>query len=814
MRSSHEIEARSHLAHPRSRSRGWAAQTLAASAARSAWFVPAGAWSLLAALIAALLAIEARGSETEPRPVEVAVSSATMQPMAGTFRGSDGHIQLTPPRVSEKPVVDGKLDDRVWQQAAVLDSFTHGRPIEGVLDSLGTTCLVMYDDQNLYIAFRADDDPKLVQAPIVPRDQTWQGDWVGVSIDTYHDQQRSLFLCANPLGIQMDGVDREGADSDMAPDFLYTSKGRVTERGYEVEMAIPFKTLRFPNHSPVTFGFNAIRDVRRDGTHMYWAPIRRDINSYHTQIGVLENITGVRPGRNIEVNPTLTGSQLGAREGSSLRYADPESRFGLGVKMGLTSNLIADVAITPDFSQVEADAGVADINERFAIFFSEKRPFFLEGSDYFSSPFALVYTRRIVDPLYGVKLTGKTGRTTVGLLHASDRSAGESIETLPNGANPYWDQNAFYNIARFKRDVLKNSFVGVMLADREHEETFNRLAAVDGRFSLRDKYTLSFQGVQGWSQDQDLREAIAGLSPAEQAALDPSLYDRLGDERQGTGWMLGASRDTRPLNAGFEVRALSPSFRADMGFIDRTNYMTFAGWFRPHLWSKGGTWYNAVHAPFYYDRYYDYGGDRMTDEVFSQVVEVSLPKNSGFGGEGARRFIVFNGVEFRDIYRGALWAWCERFKTVRAGITYVVGDQVVFAETVSGHDRRVSIWSDLRFSSQFDGSFNLESRGVWRADDTKFADALIPRLRLSYQFNRELAVRSITELQSRRRYDSSGALASKTQTLVPDLLVSYVLRPGTVMYLGYGSVLEGQDRDSLTPSRSSLFTKVSYLWQI
>jgi hypothetical protein len=769
---------------------------------------------LIPLAVSTFLAAPGAADQPEPKPIEVAVSATTMQSIAGTFRGSEGRIQLTPPRVPKGPAVDGNLDDEVWRQAAVLDSFTHGRPIEGVRDSLGTTCLVMYDDQNLYIGFRAGDDPKLVQAPVVPRDQAWQGDWVGVSIDSYHDQQRSLFLCANPIGIQMDGIDREGADSDMAPDFQYTSKGRLTDRGFEVEMAIPFKSLRFPNHNPVTFGFNAIRDVRRDGTHMYWAPIKRDINSYHTQLGALENLEGVRPGRNVEVNPTLTGSQLGDRQGSALRYDDPESRFGLGVKMGITSNLIADVAVTPDFSQVEADAGVADINERFAIFFSEKRPFFLEGSDYFSSPFDLVYTRRIVDPLYGVKLTGKTGRTTVGLLHASDRFAGESIETLPDGANPYFDQNAYYNVARFKRDVLKNSFVGVMLADREHEDAFNRLAAVDGRFSFRDKYTVSFQGVQSWSQDQDLQGAVAGLTPAEQASLDPSLYGQIGDRRQGTGWTLSASRDTRPLNTGFEVGGLSPSFQADMGFIQRTDYLSFAGWFRPHLWSKGGTWYNAVHFPFYYERFYDYGGDRLTDETFDQVIEFSLPKNSGFGAEFVRRFIAFNGVEFDDIHRMAVWAWSERFKTVRGGVTFVAGDQVVFAETVPGHDRRVSIWSDLRFSSQFDGSFNLEHRQVWRENDSKFADALIPRLRLSYQFNKELAVRWITEFQNRRFYDAAGVETSRSQTLVPDLLLSYVLRPGTVVYLGYGAMLEGYDAESLTPSRSSIFTKLSYLWQM
>jgi len=399
-------------------------------------------------------------------------------------------------------------------------------------------------------------------------------------------------------------------------------------------------------------------------------------------------------------------------------------------------------------------------------------------------------------------------------MQAADRSAGNPIETLPNSANPYFDQNASFTVARFKQDVLKNSFLGVTIADRDQKGSFNRLAGVDGRFSIRDRYTVSFQAVQSQSRDQDLSGAIAALSPAQQADLDPSLYERVGDRREGTAWTFSTSRDTRPLNTGFEVSGRSPSFAADMGFIQRTNLLALSGWVRPHYWSKGGQWFTAIHFPFFYERDYDYGADRLTDETWDQVVEFNLPLNTGFGGEAVKRFIAFGGKEFSDINRGAVWAWCERFRTVRSGVTYVVGDQVVFAEAVRGHDRRVSIWSDLRFSTQFDGSFNLENRHVWREDDTKFADALIPRLRLSYQFTKELALRWITEYQRRRLYDGTGARVSDDHTLTPDLLLSYVLRPGTVVYLGYGSFLVGGDPESLRPARSSVFTKVSYLWQL
>jgi hypothetical protein len=742
---------------------------------------------------------------------------AVMPWMRATLRldGAARQTRFEPPRVASGPEIDGVLDDEVWAEAAVLGSFTHGRPVEGVRDSLGTVALVLYDDHHLYVAFHAGDDPAKVQAPIVPRDQVWQGDWVGISIDSYHDQQRSFFLCANPLGIQMDGIDQEGRDSDMAPDFQYTSRGRVTGDGYQVEMAIPFKTLRFVPGERVTFGFQAIRDVKRDGSHMYWAPISRDVNSYNGQLGTLAGLAGVRPGRNIEILPTHTTTTLGQRRASGLAFDDPRGRFGLGAKVGLTSNLIADVTMTPDFSQVEADAGVVDINERFAIFIDEKRPFFLEGNDIFVSPINLVYTRRIVDPLYGGKLTGKMGRTSIGVLSALDRSPGRGTPGLPDAVHPYLGSEAAYTIARFKQDVFKNSYIGLLLGDRTLRDQYNRGVGIDGRLRWRDRYSLTFQGVQSWAAEQDFRGALAGLDSAGRAAAPTALAALDGGRREGNAWSLSLERGTRNLSVGVGGQSFSPDFAADMGFIQRTDQLLVESWVRPHLWAKEKQWFTAIHFPMYYARTHAHGGDRLLEDVISVGQEVELPRNSWAGMENVRRFISHNGVDFADIFRHAVWAGSERFRTLRAGGLYVWGDQVVFAETRRGHDRRWELWADFRFGPQFDGGLFVRGSTVWRdLNDSRFAEVLIPRLRLSYQFSKELSLRWITELQSRRSYDVSGALTSRSETLTPDVLLSYYVRPGTVLYLGYGSILDGQDRDQLRPAQSSVFTKLSYLWQI
>jgi hypothetical protein len=183
--------------------------------------------------------------------------------------------------------------------------------------------------------------------------------------------------------------------------------------------------------------------------------------------------------------------------------------------------------------------------------------------------------------------------------------------------------------------------------------------------------------------------------------------------------------------------------------------------------------------------------------------------------ENVYRFIRHNGVEFDNIFRRAIWAGSEAGRTLRGGGLFVWGDQVVFAETVPGRDRRWELWSDFRFSSQFDGSLSVNASTVWRSsNDSKFREIMIPRVRLSYQFTRELSLRWITELQARRNYDTNGTLTSKTVTLVPDILLSYYVRPGTVVYLGYGSQLQGEETEDLSPETASVFTKISYLWQL
>ncbi len=734
------------------------------------------------------------------------------------FHGSAHALRASPRRVPHGPVVDGALDDAVWAEAAVLDSFTHWNPVEGVPDTLGTECLLLYDDLNLYVGFRCREDPSGLRAPLVTRDDL-NDDFAGIDLDTYNDRWKSYLFGCDPNGIQMDGVYQEGGgDPDTNPDFLYVSKARRTAAGYEIEMAIPFKTLRFPSRDPLTFGFNAWRNVGRTGELMFWAPLTRNISSLHAQYGWLEGLAGVRPGRSLQITPTWTGSRLGDRDAGG-RLADrARSRAGGSLALGLASNLTADLAVTPDFSQVEADAGVVDINQRFAIYFPEKRPFFLEGSEIWNTPLDLVYTRRIADPLYGMKLSGKVGRTTIGVLHALDRSAGDSVETLPQGLNPYRDHDALYDLVRVRREVLKNSSVGLLLGDREQQETYNRGIGADGRFTFAEKYSLALQHVRSWSRERDLRGAVAGLDPAQRGDLDTTLLDLEGRIRQGNASRLSLARGSKGLDTGTNLTDISRHFAADMGFIQRTNQIDAQTFFNPHFYSNGRSWFTEVTPAAFYERTWEHGDDRwagrLADETLNLGVNLDLPLNTWLKTWAQHGFTRFDGREFPHQRRWGLDAGSSRYQAVGGEISMSAGDAVVFDETVPGRGRDLSSRLNLRFSRRLDAELDFNGSIVERRETgTRFADVAISRVRMSFLFDKELSLRWISEYRSERDYDALGDGTEGKRALSLDLLGRYFVRPGTAVYVGYGARIEGAEARGMIPHTRNAFVKLSYLWQ-
>ena len=528
----------------------------------------------------------------------------------GVYVGSNSELTVTAPRLADVDIsIDGRLDERSWGQAALLNGFTQYKPLEGVTASEETDVRVLVTDDAVYFAVRAHVESGDVRATLTERDGFGRSDdQIRFLLDTFNDQRRAFVFAVNPLGVQADGLWIEGKGGgrggfgdpiDWNPDFLWESAGRVDDLGYTVELRIPLKSLRFPEKDVQDWGLQVLRSIQATGYEESWAPITSGVANQLAQAGSLSGLEGLDPGLFMEFNPTLTGSLQGAYDSDlgALTRDPAESDFGFNMAYGLTSNLTLDGTYNPDFSQVEADAGQIAVNERFALFLPEKRPFFLEGTDVFSMPKQLVYTRSIVNPIGAAKLSGKVGAFSVAYLGA--------VDEVNSGQD-----NPVVNLLRLKRDVSSSSTVGMVYTDRSTQGgTFNRVVGTDARLVLGGRYT--FNLLAAGSAD-----GVAGQS-TEYGSLLSASFNR-------------ASR-TVSLNASFED--VGSDFMARSGFIRRTGVTQLqARTGYTFLAERGAlleSWGPYVEAKSFWDRDEFWAGSSPQELALSLGVMASLKNNLG-----------------------------------------------------------------------------------------------------------------------------------------------------------------------------------------
>jgi hypothetical protein len=419
-------------------------------------------------------------------------------------------------RFDKPPVIDGKLDEEVWKSAVVLKDFYQFNPGDNTAPTAPTELMLGYDAKFLYLGFHCYDDPSKVRATVAKRDNVFGEDNVRVILDTFNDKRRAYVLGFNPLGIQQDGILTEGQNTDFSVDIVMESKGAITADGYVVEVAIPFKSLRYEAGKDKQWGIHVWRNIDRMNDELdSWMPMARDASGTLNQEGHITGLEGISTERAIELIPSFTVSEAGKRvrtlsraRSLALGVADP-GKFsnqplgldpGLTAKFGINPNTTLDLAINPDFAQVEADATVNTANQRFPIFFEEKRPFFLEGIEIFRTPIAAVHTRTIIDPDIALKLTGKQGRNTYGVLYASDNAPGNyeddrrfDPERLPAAIDRLDDKNATIGVFRVKRDMGKENSIGFLATSYNFADRNNYLGGFDGRFRFDKQTTLEFQ---------------------------------------------------------------------------------------------------------------------------------------------------------------------------------------------------------------------------------------------------------------------------------------------------------------------------------
>ncbi len=508
------------------------------------------------------------------------------------------------PKTSAPPVIDGRIDEGAWGNAAVFKDFYQTGPGYNTAPSKPTNVYLLYDEKNLYIAFKCLDDRDKIRSTVAKRDTLGDEDSVTVWLDTYDDRRRAYVLTFNPLGIQQDGILTEGQfmGADLSVDIVMESKGVIEEWGWSVEVKIPFKSLRYQAGKGKNWGFNAARTIARLNNEVdRWLPDDREVSGVLIKHGRITGLDEIKTERTLEIVPSITVSETGRRKRTlpasafapfgqfdpifnPIGLKDPgkfvndpvKADLSLNLKYSLSPNITFDAAINPDYAEIEADAPVVTANQRFPIFFAEKRPFFLEGKDIFDTPLQSFHSRTIVDPDFAAKLTGKIGKNTFGLVVASDNAPGNYSEddraaiaecqqarlldppsskrTCAN--EEFLDKNALFAVLRLKRDVGSENKIGFFGAARIFPKNRNSVAGFDGRFKLNPKLVLSFQALGTFSSKYFYDPVFNQTSYRTGNGL--GYYFNLDYTAETTGWFA-------------EISGRSADYRADAGFTSRTN---------------------------------------------------------------------------------------------------------------------------------------------------------------------------------------------------------------------------------------------------
>jgi hypothetical protein len=756
------------------------------------------------------------------------------------YDGRAHQIDVRIPRIDGDAVIDGRLDDAAWTQAARLTGFSQYRPVDSRPAEDSTVVLVFYSPTAIHFGIRAyEAHGAVVRATLADRDNIAADDRIQILLDTYDDSRRALLFAVNPLGVQQDGVQSEGFDPsqsaggrfdgivDISPDFNFESRGHVTPWGWEAEIRIPFKTLRYQATDPQRWGLQITRVTQHSGHEDTWAPAVRANASFLVQSGHLSGLTQLHRGLVVDIDPELTSSVAGDQGPTSWHYADPNVRVGGNVRWGVTPNFTLNATVRPDFSQVESDVGQVTVNERFALFFPEKRPFFLEGLEQYDTPDRLIYTRQIGAPVAGVKLTGKQGGTAIAYLGAvDDRRLSDDGQQSP-----------VFNLLRIRRDIGTSSTLGIVHTDRIEGSGYNRVSGADGRVVWRKLWYSQAQVAGSWTRD------AAGNRSG--ALWDVVLADRTG----------------RSYGNHYSLQGITPEFEARSGYVPRTGIVDtrmanrFSWYGAPGAKLEQLTTFFLVQPLWLYD---EFPSGSSFEGSYSQQLTANIRGGWVLRGNIANSYQRFEQVAYQG-YRYVqgvdtllapqphgeygLWNGSAGGSTPNRALTLSVdlgyGEGVIFAEAARGRAATANVTASWHpnASLRVDGSV-VHQRIARDRDGSRFSTATIPRVKTEYQLSRAIFLRYIGQYVAQDRtalVDPRTGLpliaspagiasfgpsaASITNDFRNDFLFSYKPTPGTVFFFGYGASLTEPSafafsRDSLHRVSDGFFLKASYRYRL
>jgi hypothetical protein len=779
-------------------------------------------------------------------PLLAAFQLAATSPQAARqiYNGRAGELSVAIPRLATPVQIDGILDEPAWASAALLTGFSVYTPVDNRPAPDSTEVLVWYSADAIYFGIRAFEPHAPVSASLADRDHISADDNVEIHLDPFGERNRAFVFIVNPLGVQADGTKNEGGgfipgsnvmpgQNDLSADFSWVSKGRLTDWGYEVEIRIPFSSLRYPIAAVQDWGLQIDRHVQHSGYEETWTPAVRANASFITQEGWLRGMTGMYHGQVAELNPELTNTVSGvpAVQPPATWHYTSHPQLGGNVRWTLGSDFVLNGTIKPDFSQVEADAAQIAADQRFALFYPEKRPFFVEGSDQFNVPNTLVYTRTIVQPDGAVKLTGKVGHTDVALLSALDDRSTSATNDRP-----------LVDVLRVNQAILGESTAGLLYSDRVTAARANRVFGGDTHIVFGKLYFFQAQAVG--SGTRDTTGAPDRLAPMWEAVVD---------------------RTGRAFGFHYNILGIDSAFHADNGFVPRTGVIEPGIHNRFTLYGAPGGLFERFNTFIHQTgvwRYHDFfAGKSLLEDQF--MIQNSLTLRGGWqvNVDPALSSYAFDPATYSSLYSTVAVPNCfgcppvyapitlpgrtptltssfgvatPQFPRYDVSLTTVLGNDVDFIEASRIRRRDVSASLNLRPTDRLRvNATYVSSSYTRRATGEESFSTRIPRIKVEYQVSRPIFVRVVSQYQSTDRLpliDSRGAVIairnadgtftpsteSVSNSLRADWLFSYRPSPGTVVFVGYGNTLTEPGAlafQDLRRVNDGFFVKLSYLFR-
>ncbi|MCP4155374.1 MAG: carbohydrate binding family 9 domain-containing protein [bacterium] len=718
--------------------------------------------------------------------------------------------RFTISEATSKIKIDGVLDEEAWKHPQKIGIPYEWRPGENTPSPVKTECMITYSKSKFYIAFRCfDPEPGKIRAHLMDRDviDTFVlDDHVTFTLDTFNDERRGFQFRVNPLGVQADAIfsELEGYE-DFSWDAIWEASGRITEFGYVVEAAIAFNQLRFSGkEGGQTWGFEAQRSYPRNVRHrMNSHKADRNRSCILCQMNKITGLAGISPGRNLEFDPTITMNRTDERapfpEGE-LEAGKMKFEPGITAKWGITPNIILNATVNPDFSQVEADVAQLEVNTRFALRYTEKRPFFMEGADFFLTPLEAVFTRTVHDPVWGAKMTGKMGKSAVGFFAAQDRYNNILFPSNQGSMSTSLDDDVYSGVLRYRRDVGKGSTVGALYTGRvganddDGDGYFNHVLGLDGFLRISRAKTFSFQYMH--SQTQYPGEVARDFGQQEGAFGGDALS--LWFTHQGRNFFYFA-----------EYTDLGANFRADYGFIPRVDTRLLEGIASTTIWGKPGGWFDAIRFGVVYERISDHDS-HLSNQEFEVYANYRGLLQSYFrlGMEISEE--LYNGITYdKNQFEAYL-----NFKPAGGwdvAVMAAIGEGIDYSNSRPAD----SIFLNPAIEFAVGKHLNINLNHIFQKlslDGENIFTVNLLQTRFIYNINIRTFVRAILQYTHIDRNPGlySFAVEAQSKQLFTQLLFSYKLNPKTVLFLGYSDNHHGWGGLDLTRANRTFFLKIGY----